>query len=117
APHGAAVALRRAMRGRFALQDFQEGLFLVEDALRYTENVAVKARLHRLLGNTYLAIPHWGVTRGGEFLRAQHGQGRPTQSYREDRERAIAHLEAARDLMLAHAEPPPPPPPAGDQPP
>ncbi len=101
-----ADALTRAMRGRFALNGFAEGFDLVEDTLRRVDDVRVKARVHRMLGNTYLAVPHWGITRGGEFLRGQYGQGRQTQSYREDRARAIDHLEKARVLMLKHAEAP-----------
>ena len=99
-------ALAHAMRGRFALIEYDEGFNLAHDVLRRVDDVRLQARIHRMVGNTYLSVPHWGMTRGGEFLRGQKGQGWNTASYRSDRARAIGHLEKARALMLAHAVPP-----------
>lgn len=94
-----ALAAKGAMAGRFALNDFGEGLEFVEDAIVHAPSDTLRARLLRMLGNAYLAIPHWGTTRGGEFHRAQHGQGRSTQTYYEDRAAAVERLERARVLM------------------
>ena len=108
-------ALRFAMIGRFALTEYQQGFDLVEDAILHLEDPNALARVHRFVGNTYLAVPHWGTTRGGELLRGRSEQGLSTQTYRQDRERAIAHLERARELMAKHALPPPKDPPPGAQ--
>ncbi len=95
-----AAAAERAMFNHFRLKEFTEGLFILQDTLALLQGTADAARLHRVLGNTYLALPHWGVTRGGEYKREQYGQGKSTQSFWHDRAKAIIHLEAARIELL-----------------
>lgn len=101
-----ALAVKRAMASRFALNAFRDGLTFVDAAIVHAPSDVVRARLLRMLGNSYLAIPHWGTTRGGEFHRAQHGQGTSTQTYFEDRTAAIERLEQARALMAKLAPSP-----------
>jgi len=97
-------AAERAMFNHFRVKEYKEGLQLAEDAVFLVENTPNEARFRRTLGNTYLAIPHWGLTRGGEYLREQYGQGRATQSYWLDRKQAITHLEKARQVALNNTE-------------
>lgn len=92
-------AAMRAMTSRFRMGSYGEGLTLGEDALTLIADEVERARLQRVVGNAYLAIPHWGTERGGAFLRGQWNQGIQTHRFRADRNRAIAHLEAARDAM------------------
>lgn len=99
-----AAAAERAMFNHFRLKEFNEGLSILEDTLPQVAGTADAARLHRVLGNTYLALPHWGITRGGTYQREQYGQGRSTQSYWRDRAKAISHLELARAEMLKPIE-------------
>ena len=73
------------MRMSFALGEYGEGLTLAEDALPALSDDTARARLHRILGNTYLAIPHWGTTAAGKYIRNQYAQGIPTQTFKEDR--------------------------------
>ncbi len=93
-------AAEATMRMSFALGEYGEGLTLAEDALPALSDDTARARLHRILGNTYLAIPHWGTTAAGKYIRNQYAQGIPTQTFKEDRAKAIAHLETARVLMV-----------------
>jgi len=100
-------AVEAAMRAIFAGGDYDLGLTLAEDLLLFDgalhDDTLSRARLSRVLANTYLAIPHWGTTKGGEYLRARYDQGEQTESHRADRRRAILHLEASRALYARHA--------------
>ena len=89
-------ATQQAMLTAFRLGEYGDGLGFAEDALLGLGDPLQQARLARVLGNAYLAVPHWGTTRGGEFLRGRADQGKQTQTHREDRARAIALLEQAR---------------------
>ncbi len=105
-PHDAhaPVAVERALRMAFRRGEYGEGFRFFEDALGAYDapaDVVTRARLLRVLASTRLAVPHWGTTRGGEFLRGRYDQGKQTQTYAEDRAAAVADLEEAREL-LAH---------------
>jgi alpha-2-macroglobulin len=104
----APLAIERAARMAFRRAEYGEGFQLFEDALYLFESSAdrlVRARLLRVLSALTLAVPHWGTTRGGQYLRGRYEQGRPTQTYAEDRQKAEALLEEARDLLEAAGAP------------
>jgi uncharacterized protein YfaS (alpha-2-macroglobulin family) len=93
-------AVELAMQNAFRRGEYGEGLQFFEDALpAFESDPIVSARLRRVLSSTMLAVPHWGTTRGGEYLRNRYEQGRQTQTYAEDRARAIELLEEARTLL------------------
>jgi hypothetical protein len=98
----APAAVEKAMRMAFRRGEYGEGFQFFEDALVGVDGETDpqgRARLLRILAATTLAVPHWGTTRGGEYLRGRYDQGKQTQTYAEDRARAIALLEEARDLL------------------
>ncbi len=101
----ALVAAHRAALSSFRLQAYQEGLVWLEDAVSLFTDDRDRARLRRVMGNVYLAIPHWGTTKGGTFHRGVYRQGRRQTTYKRDRAHAIRHLETARMLFARSAVP------------
>jgi uncharacterized protein YfaS (alpha-2-macroglobulin family) len=95
----AAKATIGAMTARFANGQYTEGLLIAEAGVDLVQDSLRRARLQRVVGNAYLALPHWGTEAGGELLRGQWAQGKQTHTFRRDRVRAIEHLEAARDAL------------------
>jgi uncharacterized protein YfaS (alpha-2-macroglobulin family) len=91
-------AVERAMRTAFRRAEYGEGFQFFEDALP-TFDPLPRARLLRVLAASELAVPHWGTTRASEYLRGRYEQGKQTQTYAEDRAKAISLLESARDLF------------------
>lgn len=89
-------AVQMATESSFKLGEYSEGLEFFEDSVELVRGRVAEARLLRLLGNTYLAVPHWGTQKGGELLRARYDQGIYKYLYRSDRRTAIRRLEAAR---------------------
>ncbi len=80
------------------LQDFDEALKAAHRYLKRTANTVDEAAAQRLVGNLYLALPHWGTRTGGQFYRGQYKQGIRLQSHRHDRALALKHLQKAREL-------------------
>jgi uncharacterized protein YfaS (alpha-2-macroglobulin family) len=62
-----------------------------------------EARARRLAGNLLLQLPHNGTEAGGKFLRGEWGQGRHVNTEKKDRNRAVAHLEKAREIYAKFA--------------
>ncbi|MDP2343065.1 MAG: alpha-2-macroglobulin family protein [Deltaproteobacteria bacterium] len=93
------LAVERAMQLAFRRGEYGEGLRFYDDVFLDVEEPVLRARYARLLSTTMLSVPHYGVTRGGEFLRGGNGEGERTQTYAPDRKRAIALLEEARALL------------------
>lgn len=98
----AVTAVQRATTSAFALGEYGQGLRWHEDALELYAGTLDEARLRRTLGNLLLAIPHWGVKKGGELLRARWDQGTYQDTHRLDRAAAIRHLERAREIFQEH---------------
>lgn len=95
-------AVELAMQNAFRRGEYGEGLEFFEDALvAFEADPITSARLRRVLASTLLAVPHWGTTRGGEYLRNRYEQGKQTQTYAEDRARSIELLEEARTLLAS----------------
>ncbi len=94
-------ALNQSALASFRLGEYSDGLQFYEDALHLFEGTVAEARLLRVLGNTYLSIPHWGVKKGGELIRVRWDQGIYQDTHRLDRALAIARLEEARAFYLA----------------
>lgn len=99
-------AIEHAARNAFRRGEYGEGFRFFEDALVLFESQEqpqklTRARLVRVLAAMHLAVPHWGTTRGGEYLRGRYDQGKQTQTYAEDRNKAIALLEEARTMLAA----------------
>lgn len=92
----AVVAAQRAALASFRLGEYGEGLVFLEDALELFRDTPDEARLLRILGNIHLAIPHWGIKKGGELIRGRWDQGIYQDTHRLDRKTAIRFLEKAR---------------------
>lgn len=92
----AVVAAQRSALASFRLGEYGEGLLFLEDALELFRGTPDEARLLRVLGNIHLAIPHWGVKKGGELLRGRWDQGIYQDTHKMDRKLAIRFLEKAR---------------------
>ncbi len=100
-------ATERASQNWFRMQEYDEGLRFFGAVAFSTKAPANQARLYRVLGNLYLAVPHWGMERGGTFHRGKSGQGKWVQSHRTDRTHAIYFLERARTLVADATDIPP----------
>lgn len=98
----AAAAVQRGTLCSFALGEYGEGLTWHEDSLELYRGKIEEARLLRVLGNLLLAVPKWGVKKGGEILRGRSDQGIWVDTHRHDRALAIKHLEKSRELMAGH---------------
>jgi hypothetical protein len=94
-------ALHLATLSSFRLGEYSDGLRFDEDALELFRGTIAEARLLRVLGNTYLAIPHWGTKKGGELLRARWDQGIYQDTHKLDRSLAVRRLEEARSIFIA----------------
>lgn len=97
----APASTEKAMQLAFRRGEYGDGLRFYEDVFLDVDAPILRAQYARLLAATFLSIPHHGTTRGGEFLRNRFDQGTPTQTYAEDRLRAIALLEEARALLAS----------------
>jgi alpha-2-macroglobulin len=97
-------AAEQAAFSAMRLNSYSEALQWVEDARELFHGTLDEARLLRVLGNLYIAIPHWGTRRGGELIRGRYDQGIYQLTYGLDRAIAIRHLEEARDLFSSSAE-------------
>lgn len=97
----APAATEKAMQLAFRRGEYGDGLRFYEDVFLDVADPVLRAKYARLLAQTFLSIPHWGTTRGGEYLRGRYDQGTQTQTFTEDRKRAIALLEEARTLLAA----------------
>lgn len=89
----------------FRLGAYQEAFDWLVECLVLFEGTADEARLLRMLGNLYFAVPHYGTERGGEFHRARYDQGIYKNTYRSDRARGIHYLELARERYAELAKP------------
>lgn len=87
------------LRTAAAMGAHDAGLQRVEDLLWAMPDALAQARTHRALARAWLAAPHWGVHRAGRFVRAEYSPGAPARSHAQDRSAALAHLEAARQLL------------------
>jgi alpha-2-macroglobulin len=94
-------SLNRSVLASFRLGEYSDGLQFFEDAIHLFDGTIAEARLLRVLGNTYLSIPHWGVKKGGELIRARWDQGIYQDTTRLDRTLGISRLEEARTIYLA----------------
>jgi hypothetical protein len=83
------------------LRAFDRALESAEAALARFAGTIREAHAHRLLGSFYLLVPHSGSFQGGKYLRGEMGDGEFHESTAADRDRAVEHLEKARDLYLA----------------
>jgi len=89
-----------AVLSSFRLGEYDDGLQFFEDALHLFDGTSAEPRLLRVLGNTYLAIPHWGIKKGGELIRGRWDQGIYQDTHRLDRSLAIQRMEEARTIYL-----------------
>lgn len=101
----ALVAAQEAASAIFRLGEYQEAFDWLLECLVLFEGTAEEARLLRMIGNLYFAVPHYGTERGGEFHRARYDQGIYKNTYRSDRARGIHYLELARDRYAQLAKP------------
>ncbi|MCC6580381.1 MAG: hypothetical protein IT440_08050 [Phycisphaeraceae bacterium] len=95
------VMLRLAI-SRIRLGQFDQAIADAEAQVERVKGTPWEALVHRLAGNLYLAVPHWGTRSGGAFHRGEHGQGVRLMSYTFDKQRAMAHLQLARNLYAAY---------------
>jgi len=89
-------AAQRAIASYGRLNLFDPALTIAD---RYAERVAGSwraARAHRLAGNLWMNVPHWGTRSGGEFHRGQWKQGIQLHSHRHDKKQAMRHFDLAR---------------------
>ena len=89
------------------MQAFDKAEAAGEEAVKRLAGKIGEARAHRLIGNLYLALPHYGSEQAGKFHRAKwDGNGRYVQTNIRDRDRAVSHLEKARELYAKFAADP-----------
>lgn len=91
-------ASERLIIARLRMQQFDAALDAAHAYIDRAGDDPQSARAHRLTGNLYMMIPHWGTRAGGEFHRAQHKQGIRVRSWQYDKQKAVTHMETARDL-------------------
>jgi len=84
---------QRVVTCRLRLQQFEQAVTAGEAFLGRVTGSPWEPRAERLLGNLWLAMPHWGTRAGGEFHRAQWMQGIRLRMERHDKVQAVAHLE------------------------
>ncbi len=94
-------ASRRIVLCELRLRRFDPALEAAEAYVARMAGTPFEARAHRMAGNLWLSVPHWGTRAGGTFHRDEWKQGIQVRSWRHDKRQAVAHLEKARDLYAA----------------
>jgi len=94
-------AWRRIVLCELRLRRFDPALEAAESFVERMKGTPFEPRAHRMAGNLWLNVPHWGTRAGGTFHRDEWKQGIQVRSYRHDKTRAVAHLQTARDLYAA----------------
>ena len=94
-------AAQQAAAAILRLGEYREAFDWLLESLVLFEGTVAEARMLRVTGNLYFAVPHYGTEKGGEFHRARYDQGVYKNTYRSDRARAIHYLERARDSFAA----------------
>lgn len=98
-------AAQEAAGAIFRLGEYQEAFDWLLECIVLFDGTVAEARLLRVVGNLYFAVPHYGTERGGEFHRARYDQGIYKNTYRGDRARGIHYLELARERFAELAKP------------
>ena len=101
APEYAWRASTQRMAAHLRMGQFDEAVAAAEAMVTRFQGTVREARAERVLGNLYLALPHWGTEKGGKYYRNRHDQGIYKYTYALDRKKAVAHLERARSLYLS----------------
>ena len=92
------AASKRIIAANLRLSLFDAALEAAEAYVERVKGTYHEARAHRLVGNLYMNVPHWGTRSGGKFHRNQWKQGIHVRSYKHDKTRSVDHLEKARAL-------------------
>ncbi|MFC1581969.1 alpha-2-macroglobulin [Planctomycetota bacterium] len=88
----------------FRLGEHNEAEKRLESLAGHFKGTLYEARGEVEAGNVLLKLPHWGYESGGEFTRGRYKQGIYKQTWGADKNRAVKHLEKARDLYTGLAE-------------
>ncbi len=96
----ALIAIQRVTLCQFALNEYEQGLTFHRDAVELYRGSLNEARILRTLSTALLAVPHWGVKKGGELIRNRWDQGTYVDLHKVDRAEAILALERARLVFM-----------------
>lgn len=93
--------LRRDISDLLARKKYDEAIRLALGRVDAVVDPVERAEVLRLLGQLFLALPHFGTIAGGTFLRGEWKPGWHEEVLARDWKTAVGHFEKAREIYAA----------------